>query len=67
MAYSLGNFYMFQPKFQSILIPVSSGHRTGNKQKGHSSWNLCSLYPYACRITHVHYAGSSQSVVFTDQ
>ena len=35
-------------------------HRIENKQKGHSSQNLWRLCPHACRITHVHYAGSGK-------
>ena len=40
-------------------------HRIENKQKGHSSRSLCSLCPHVCRITHVHYAGSGQSIAFS--
>ena len=38
-----------------------------NKQKGHSSRNLLSLCLHACLITHVHYAGSGQSIAFSGQ
>ena len=39
-------------------------HRISSKQKGHSSRNLWSLGPHACRITH-HYAGSGPSIAFS--
>ena len=42
-------------------------HRIWNNQKGHSSQNRLSLCPHACRITHVHYAGSGQSIAFSGQ
>ena len=42
-------------------------HRIENKEKGHSSRNLWSLYAHACRITRVHYAGSGQSIAFSGQ
>ena len=44
--------------FFVLLIPRLG---IGNKQKGRSSGNV------ECRITHVNYAGSGQSIVFSSQ
>ena len=45
------------------------GHRIENEQKGHLSrtFEVCELCPHAFRITHVHYAGSGQSIAFSGQ
>ena len=44
---------------KSPWLPVS-------KPKGHLSRKLCrGLCPHACCITHIHYAGSGQSIAFS--
>ena len=68
MSHASVNFFVL-----SFVLPgayayfASEDHRIENKQKGHSNRNLCCLCRHACRITHVHYAGSSQSIAFSGQ
>ena len=54
-------------KFGHATVGAQYGQRIENKQKGHSTRNLWSLCPHACRITHAHYAGSGQSIAFSGQ
>ena len=56
----------FMFRHNNEIFSVYYIHRIENKQKGHSSRNLSSLCPHACRITHVHYVNSGQSIAFSD-
>ena len=45
-------------------LPTSGVIPPNTNKQGHSSRNLSSLRLHVCRITHLHYAGSGQSIAF---